>query len=69
MIWILTALSIVGVVLNIRKNKACFIIWAGTNFTWMIIDFTAGIYAQSALFLIYFILALYGLWEWRNSDG
>jgi nicotinamide riboside transporter PnuC len=67
MTWALTAASILGVWLNIKKRKACFAIWAVTNFSWMIVDFCHGLYAQSALFAIYFCLAVYGLCEWRKG--
>ena len=67
--WVLTIASIVGVVLNIKKHRLCFLIWAITNFMWAIVDYQAGLYAQSALFGIYFLLALYGLWEWRKARG
>tara|TARA_Y100000310_G_scaffold247602_1_gene253221 strand:- start:11231 stop:11443 length:213 start_codon:yes stop_codon:yes gene_type:complete len=65
--WVITALSILGVVLNIKKKRICFLIWAGTNMAWMIIDYKEGIYAQSALMGVYFLLALWGLWEWRRK--
>jgi nicotinamide riboside transporter PnuC len=65
--WILTALSLAGVILNIKKKKSCFIIWAFTNFSWAIVDFRAGLHAQSALFTIYFCLAVWGLIEWGRK--
>ena len=52
--WVLTIASIVGVVLNIKKHRLCFLIWAITNFMWAIVDYQAGLYAQSALFLLDF---------------
>ncbi len=64
--WIITVLSIIGVVLNIKKNKYCFIIWTITNGSWCIYDFIIGAYAQSFLFLIYFILAIWGIYEWKR---
>ena len=63
--WIIAALSIVGVILNIKKNKFCFVIWAGTNGFWTAYDYSIGAYAQAALFGVYFTLALWGLWEWE----
>ncbi len=33
--WIITILSIIGVILNIRKNRLCFRIWLITNACWM----------------------------------
>jgi len=64
--WIITGLSIAGVVLNIKKKRACFILWAVTNFVWMVVDYHAGIYSQAALFCVYFALALWGIYEWRK---
>ena len=67
MTWIITVMSIIGVILNIRKNKICFVIWTFTNFSWMCIDFYHGLYSQAFLFAVYFILSLYGLWEWSRK--
>lgn len=67
MTWLLTILSLIGVILNIRKNRACFYLWAGTNAAWAVVDYQAGLFAQSALFGIYFILAIWGIWEWRHK--
>ena len=67
MTWLITILSIVGVWLNIKKKKSCFVIWAFTNASWAIYDFVIHAYAQSALFAVYFCLALYGLYEWRKD--
>lgn len=67
MIWLLAILSLIGVILNIRKNRFCFVIWVGTNFAWAIIDFYEGIPAQGVLFLVYGGLALYGLYAWRKK--
>lgn len=68
MYWLVTILSITGVILNIYKNKWCFVIWSITNFSWMIIDFYKGIYAQAFLFLVYFLLAIYGLIKWSVEE-
>ncbi len=65
MSWLLTLFSLIGVILNIRKDHNCFYIWAFTNATWAVIDFKAGIPAQGVLFTIYFLLAIWGIWEWK----
>ena len=67
--WFLTSLSIVGVILNIKRKKVCFIIWAFTNASWAVIDFIKGIPAQGVLFTVYFILAIWGIIEWRNTKA
>jgi hypothetical protein len=69
MSWIVSAIALIGVWLNIRKDNRCFILWAFTNGYWCIYDYTLGAIAQSALFLVYFILALYGLWVWTYKKG
>jgi nicotinamide riboside transporter PnuC len=63
--WAITALSIVGVVLNIRKRRTCFYIWAVTNASWAVIDYANGLHSQAFLFSIYFILAVWGIFSWR----
>lgn len=64
--WVFFVLTIVGVILNIKKNKLCFVVWAFTNFAWMVVDYKAGIYAQAAKYAVMFVLALWGLYEWRR---
>jgi hypothetical protein len=63
--WIITGFSLVATVANIHKKRWAFGIWACTNTLWAIIDWRACLYAQSALFMVYIGLALWGLWKWR----
>lgn len=67
MTWALTLLSLIGVILNIKKQKSCFLIWGFTNAAWAVIDFSAGLPAQGVLFALYFVLAVWGLIEWRRN--
>ena len=64
--WPLTGASLLGVVLNIQKKRSCFFIWAGTNLSWTIVDLLRGIPAQALLFFIYFLLALWGVFKWKD---
>ncbi len=66
MIWLLAFLSVVGVVLNVRKDRRGFIFWMVSNAGWIVIDWMHGIYAQSVLFMIYFFLALWGWFRWKK---
>ncbi len=66
--WGITILSIIGVILNIQKRKECFIIWAFTNFAWMVYDLSIGATAQGVLMLVYFILAIWGLIKWHDDN-
>ena len=65
--WIIAIMSLTGVVLNIYKRKECFIIWGFTNFAWFLWDLYIESYAQSFLFFIYFILAIFGLYKWSKE--
>lgn len=64
--WILTAMSITGVVLNVKKNRMCFIIWIIANAGWITINILHGIYAQAFLFVIYTGLSVWGWIEWSK---
>ena len=68
LMWIVTAASLVGVVANIKKKTWCFGIWFFTNSIWMIYDYTLGAFAQSALFAVYVMLAIWGIYEWRKGE-
>lgn len=63
--WVITVLSLCGVVLNIHKHKECFYIWAFTNGVWCVYDWNIGAKEQSVLFAVYFVLALWGIIKWQ----
>jgi hypothetical protein len=65
--WLLAIVSLVGTYLNIKKQKACFIIWGLTNALWVLYDFSIGAIAQAALMLCYFVLAVHGFYEWKKG--
>lgn len=64
--WIVTCLSLIGVVLNIRQDRRCFFIWCFTNSSWMAVDFHKGLYAQAFMFSVYLILSIWGIWAWKR---
>jgi len=66
--FVLTLLSLYGVLLNIQKKSSCFIIWAFTNLSWATVDFAADLFWQGILFTVYFGLAVYGLYQWRVEE-
>jgi len=65
--WILTGLCIAGAVLNIRKRRSGFLLWAGCNLVWMFLDFQVGLTSQAALFGVYAGLALWGFMSWGRG--
>jgi hypothetical protein len=67
--WVVTGLSIIGTVLNIKKKQVSFVIWLFTNTLWLTYDLSIGAYAQSALFAVYVGLAIWGIIAWRRKNG
>ena len=67
--WLVTVAAIVGVVANIHKRTWCFAIWLVTNACWAVYDWRIGARAQSVLFMIYTVLAAWGLVKWRRGTG
>ena len=65
--WLIAVAALVGVWLNIRKHVACFWIWALTNATWTVVDYQHGIYPQAVLQAVYFVLSVYGIWQWSHA--
>lgn len=63
------AVSMVGVVLNVRHRRECLFVWVGTNAAWCAVDAWHGIYAQSLLHAVYFCLAVRGILMWRTKRG
>lgn len=64
--WILFAISFIGVVLNIKKRKECFIVWGIGNTGWILVDFQQGLPAQAAMFAVYLATCAWGWHEWRK---
>lgn len=67
--WLLTLFSLIGVVLNIRQNRACFFVWCVTNSSWAVVDYSKGLYAQSTMFVIYLALSVWGIIEWKRKKA
>ncbi len=62
--WVLTAMSLVGVWYNIKKNVVCFYIWLVANAGWIYVDIKADLMGQAVLFVIYSVLSVYGIYAW-----
>ena len=66
--WVITLVSIIGVVLNIKKKRICWVLWSITNVSWCIYDFRIEEYAQSFLFLVYLGLSIWGIFAWKKEE-
>jgi len=65
--WVLTFLSLVGVILNIYKIRHGFLLWMITNVCWAVIDLRHGVPEQSVLFVVYFFLSVWGWIYWSKE--
>ena len=66
--WILTFITIFGTYLNSRMNKWGFLIWGLCNLVWMGVDFSRGIYAQAALYIVFIGFNIYGWVKWTKNN-
>ena len=66
--WFLTAISLIGTVLNIRKNILCFYIWLLGDILWCALDFHNGTYGRSLLDFVQVILAVCGIISWKKVN-
>lgn len=67
--WVMSAVALMGTILNAEMNIYGFIFWLVSN-AYMTIRFAyIGEYAQATLFLIYFLLAIRGIVAWQNKNN
>lgn len=66
--WGMSIIALLGTILNAERNKIGFYFWFISNIYMTIVDFQAGLYAQSALFLVYTILAIRGMFVWTKKE-
>jgi len=67
--WLLTALNLVGTVLNVKKVKYCFYIWLLANAFWLAYDVYVGLYSRAVLDAVHFGLAAWGIIAWKNNKN
>jgi len=65
--WLVTILSIIGTVLNIKHKRSCFAYWMVTNATWTVYDIYKDALPQAALMAVYFALAVWGWFAWKDT--
>lgn len=66
-LWLLTALSLVGTELNLRRRRGCFWIWGVTNVAWVAHFFWTAQWAPAVLFAWYTVSCVRGWRRWRTK--
>ena len=65
---VMSAIGLVGTITNAERNKWGFAFWLISNLYMSIRFFVIGEYTQSCLFLVYFILAIRGIFSWTKQE-
>jgi len=65
--WIALTLSLTGNILINYQKKQGFVIWTLANVIWIYLAFTRWDWAQVALFTVYTVLNIHGLYTWKNK--
>ena len=65
-LWLLTALSLVGTALNVKKRIAGFYLWTVVNIAWVFVDYRQELYARSVLDGVHLAFAVWGIWDWTK---
>lgn len=67
--WIMSAVALIGTIINAEKNKYGFVFWMVSNLYMTIRFAVIGEFAQMTLFFIYFLLAIRGIFVWSRKKG
>lgn len=66
--WICSGLSAVGSILNIFKNKICFVIWTMANIGFIYYDIEQKLYEQLTVWIVFIACNIYGYWKWSKEE-
>ena len=67
--WTATAVALLGVWLNNRRRRACFLLWLISNAITVGIHAGAGMWAMAARDGAFFVMAIHGWWLWGPKSG
>lgn len=65
--WILTAMSMIGSVLNMCKLRSGQGVWIFSNAGWIAIFYLAGNKPTTALFTFYLATSIFGFFWWKHG--
>jgi len=65
--YFVTLIAIIGIVLNIRKNRICFLAWMISNSYFCSLNFEQGNPAQAINFAVFLVFSIYGFFEWGRK--
>lgn len=65
--WIITSVSLLGTVLNVKKNILCFYVWALANLAWIWYDAYLHLHSRMVLDAIQLGMAFWGIAAWSKK--
>lgn len=68
MSWAMVLLAFVGNVLIIRKKAGGFLLWGFADSYFFLRNLYGGDYPQAAIYGLYIMMAIYGLYEWGYNE-
>lgn len=66
---IATLVCFAGMILNVKKMKACFVVWLIGNTVWLLIDIHSMAISRVILDIAQQIFNVWGLIEWRKTKN
>lgn len=66
--WIATAISVFGSMLNAKKSKWCFYVWILANVIWLVYDIYIRLYSRATLDIIQTVICISGIIYWNKSE-
>ena len=66
--WTVTLVCLTGTVLNVRKMRACFMLWIIGNVAWAAWDLYQGLYSRMSMDLVQLALAGWGWVSWKPEE-
>lgn len=66
---IATIVCFAGMILNVKKMKACFIVWLIGNTVWLLIDIYSVAISRVILDIAQQAFNVWGLIEWRKNKN
>ena len=67
--WATFVITMVGVILNIKKSRWCFLFWFVANAAWLYICWSAGIYQGALTYAIFNVTCVWGWIEWKKGEA
>lgn len=67
-LWTITALSLLGTALNVKKKASCFYIWTAVNVAWIGVDAYQHLWARLVLDFVHLVFAVWGIVSWRSRS-